>query len=1214
MPQRFFHTLDDANDNSVSNAFEDWFAANGVDIGAQAFLQSPNNAANGGAPLTGAEGPLEAAATAVPAASPLHYFLKVGGITGDATLKGFEGWIAVDGFDWGIENTRTVGSAGGGAGAGKASFSALTVDIHSLSALTALFSDAARGVNLGTVELAAVDTIKGQSLKVYDLKLSDVVVGSFENDPGPNGVETAVAFDFAKADVTVRPPTNNGGPGVPQTAEFDATTATTDVLASGFAASAITTTTVPLESAATLVPANSPLKYFLKVGGATGDATQKGFEGWFAVDGFDWGVENTGSVTSAGGGGGAGKTSFSPLTIDIHSLSGLAALFSDAARGENLGTVELAAVDTIKGETLKVYDLKLSDVLVSGFENDPGPNGIETEVAFNFTKASVMVQPPTNNGRLGVPQAAEFDLTTLKTTDVLASGASAVTTSHVPLASAATLVPANSPLHYFLKVNGVTGDATQKGFAGWFAVDGFDWGVENTTRIGSAGGGAGAGKTSFSPLTVDIHSLSGLASLFSDAARGENLGTIELAAVDTIKGQTLKVYDLKLSDVILSGFENDPGPNGIETALAFDFAKAAVTVQPPTNNGRPGAPQTGEFDLTTLTAAAALASNVSASVVSTTAVPLASAATPVPANSPLQYFLKVNGVTGDATLKGFAGWIEVDGFDWGVENPNSVTSAGGGAGVGKTTFSPFTVDIHSLSGLASLFSDAARGENLGTVELAAVDTIKGQSLKVYDLKLSDVIVSGFENDPGPKGIETALAFDFAKAAVTVQPTTRNGRVGVPQTGEFDLTTLTATDALASAFSASAATTTQVPLASAATLAPANSPLKYFLKVNGATGDATQKGFAGWFAVDGFDWGVENTRTLGSAGGGAGAGKTSFSPLTVDIHSLSGLAALFSDAARGGNLGTVELAAVETIKGQSLKVYDLKLSDVVLTGFENDPGANGIETALGFDFAKAAVTVQPTTNNGRVGVPQTGEFDLTTLKTTDALASNASVSAITTTQIDTTHLSLASAATPVPANSPLQYFLKVNGATGDATLKGFTGWFAVDGFDWGVEHTGSAASSGAGAGKASFSPLTVDIHSLSGLAALFSDAAQGKNLGTVELAAVETIKGQSLKVYDIKLSDVVLTGFENDPGAHGIETALGFDFAKASVTTRPPTLNGRPGAPQTVGVDLTTLQADFAPGDLVFNPPTSGAGLLAPATIGSSMPQDPSWRPTLTSGH
>jgi len=222
MPLRFFHKIDDANGNSIINAFEDWFAEHGLELGPQTFLSFLKNAAGASAPLTGAEGPLESAATAVPANSPLHYFLKVNGATGDATLKGFAGWFSVDAFDWGAQNATSIGSAtGGGGGAGKTTFSPLTVDVHSLSGLATLFGDAARGENLGTVELAAVDTIKGASLKVYDIKLSDVVLGGFENDPGPNGVETALGFDFGKIAVTVQPPTQNGRPGLPQTAGFD---------------------------------------------------------------------------------------------------------------------------------------------------------------------------------------------------------------------------------------------------------------------------------------------------------------------------------------------------------------------------------------------------------------------------------------------------------------------------------------------------------------------------------------------------------------------------------------------------------------------------------------------------------------------------------------------------------------------------------------------------------------------------------------------------------------------------------------------------------------------------------------------------------------------------------------------------------------------------------------------------------------------------------
>jgi type VI protein secretion system component Hcp len=70
--------------------------------------------------------------------------------------------------------------------------------------------------------------------------------------------------------------------------------------------------------------------------------------------------------------------------------------------------------------------------------------------------------------------------------------------------------PASSPLHYFIKLDGVTGDATVNGTPGWIAIDGFDWGVTNSSSF-ATGGGGGAGKATFSPLTVDFHSLAGLA-------------------------------------------------------------------------------------------------------------------------------------------------------------------------------------------------------------------------------------------------------------------------------------------------------------------------------------------------------------------------------------------------------------------------------------------------------------------------------------------------------------------------------------------------------------------------------------------------------------------------------------------------------------------------------------------------------------------------------
>jgi hypothetical protein len=97
----------------------------------------------------------------------------------------------------------------------------------------------------------------------------------------------------------------------------------------------------------------------------------------------------------------------------------------------------------------------------------------------------------TSEGTLGKPETTS-------------ANAFRFTTPAVATPATVTQVPDASPVHYFLKVAGVTGDSTDKDHKGWFEIDGFDFGV---TQSGGAatGSGAGAGKVAFSPLTVEGH-------------------------------------------------------------------------------------------------------------------------------------------------------------------------------------------------------------------------------------------------------------------------------------------------------------------------------------------------------------------------------------------------------------------------------------------------------------------------------------------------------------------------------------------------------------------------------------------------------------------------------------------------------------------------------------------------------------------------------------
>ena len=668
--------------------------------------------------------------------------------------------------------------------------------------------------------------------------------------------------------------------------------------------------------------------------------------------------------------------------------------------------------------------------------------------------------------------------------------------------------------------------------------------------------------------------------------------------MQTIKGESLEVYKVDLADVRVGSFQQDPGSKGVETTLGLDFGQIKITDQPRTPNGSLGAPETASWNLAENSQTEAVTSSDLVTSAASTAAVSDSSATPVPASSPLHYFIKIDGVKGDATINGSSGWLAVDGFDWELKNTSAIGSASGGAGAGKATFSPLTIDIHSLAGAAALFKDAATGDQIKAAELVGVQTIKGESLEVYKVDIADVRVGSFQQDPGSKGVETALGLDFGQIKITDQPRTPNGSLGAPETASWNLAENSQTEAVTSSDLVTSAASTAAVSDSSATPVPASSPLHYFIKIDGVKGDATINGSSGWLAVDGFDWELKNTSAIGSASGGAGAGKATFSPLTIDIHSLAGAAALFKDAATGDQIKAAELVGVQTIKGESLEVYKVDLADVRVGSFQQDPGSKGVETTLGLDFGQIKITDQPRTANGSLGAPETASWNLAENSQTEAVTSSDLVTSASTAAVS------ASSATPVPASSPLHYFVKIEGVTGDATVNGSSGWLAVDGFDWELKNSSAigSASGGAGAGKATFSPLTIDIHSLAGAAALFKDAATGDQIKAAELVGVQTIKGESLEVYKVDLADVQVASFQQDPGSKGVETTLGLDFGQIKITDQPRTPNGSLGAPETASWNLAenVKSAALLPSELLYDPQTHQSPLpMAPGTIGSS---------------
>lgn len=118
-----------------------------------------------------------------------------------------------------------------------------------------------------------------------------------------------------------------------------------------------------------------------------------------------------------------------------------------------------------------------------------------------------------------------------------------------------------------------------------------------------------------------------------------------------------------------------------------------------------------------------------------------------------------------------------------------------------------------------------------------------------------------------------------------------------------------------------------------------------------TGDSVHeqfKGPDGWFTVNSVNFGMENSTTIGSTSGGAGAGKAKALPLGCVKMPNSASAVLFTACATGGHWDTAEIVFTKTPPGsnKALVYLRVELKLVVVTnlavqmaGGEDSPTEN-----------------------------------------------------------------------------------------------------------------------------------------------------------------------------------------------------------------------------------------------------------------------------------
>ena len=152
--------------------------------------------------------------------------------------------------------------------------------------------------------------------------------------------------------------------------------------------------------------------------------------------------------------------------------------------------------------------------------------------------------------------------------------------------------------------------------------------------------------------------------------------------------------------------------------------------------------------------------------------------------------------------------------------------------------------------------------------------------------------------------------------------------------------------------------------------------RWFLKIDGISGESTDAAHKGEIDVASWSWGVSRSAGPGSGSGG-GSGKAAFD----DFHFVSRISAasppLLNACATGSHIKTATLSGARGAgKSKSVDFLKYQLSDVTVTSVQQfDDESLAPSEQFSLNYSKVEVTYHPQTTSGKIGSPATFGFDV-----------------------------------------------------------------------------------------------------------------------------------------------------------------------------------------------------------------------------------------------
>jgi type VI secretion system secreted protein Hcp len=160
-----------------------------------------------------------------------------------------------------------------------------------------------------------------------------------------------------------------------------------------------------------------------------------------------------------------------------------------------------------------------------------------------------------------------------------------------------------------------------------------------------------------------------------------------------------------------------------------------------------------------------------------TAATIAATLVVAPMASASDYFLKIDGVTGESTTGTTPGVIAVDGFEWSAENKTTINSTTGGAGAGKATLNQITIEKPVDSTSPQLFGMLGQGAKINGMELVARKAGPTGTAPIYmryTFQLAYVNSQTQTGEAGDEGIHEKLTFSYGAVKQTYIKQSPNG--------------------------------------------------------------------------------------------------------------------------------------------------------------------------------------------------------------------------------------------------------------------------------------------------------------------------------------------------------------------------------------------------------------------------------------------------------